>query len=72
MIHHRNPMIYLHDGESELIRGGALVDLTLPGINIPVLTQVGTGISLGLLEGTATNTSMNTADLASILASLKL
>jgi hypothetical protein len=71
MIHHITPMIYLQDSESELIRGGSLVNLTLPGINIPVLTQVGTGVALGLLEGTASNTSVNDAALASLLASFK-
>ena len=65
-------MIELHDAESEMIRGGSLVNLTMPGINIPVLTQVGTGLALGLLEGTATNVSGNNADLLSVLASLKL
>ena len=64
-------MIDLHDAESEMIRGGALVDLTLPGISIPVITQVGTGIALGLLEGTATNLSGNNADLMNTLATLK-
>jgi hypothetical protein len=64
-------MIFLQDSDSELIRGGALVNLALPGINIPVLTQVGAGVALGLLEGTATNTTMSNADLASLVASFK-
>lgn len=64
-------MIYLQDSESELVRGGALVNLVMPGINIPVLTQVGAGVALGLLEGTATNSTLSQADLASLVASFK-
>ena len=64
-------MIYLQDSESELIRGGALVNLVMPGINIPVLTQVGAGVALGLLEGTATNSTLSAADVNSLVASFK-
>jgi hypothetical protein len=65
-------MIPLHDCEAEHIRGGALINLTLPGIAIPVITGVGTGVSLTTLsEGSsATSTVANNAALTNLLASV--
>jgi hypothetical protein len=67
-------MNLMHDSESEQIRGGALINLNLPGINIPVITSVASGLALTTLSdgGMATNTSSNEALLASLLASFKL
>ncbi len=66
-------MKFMHDNESEEIRGGALVNLTLPGINIPVITSIASGLALTTLSdgGAAFNSSSNDALIASVLASFK-